>query len=312
MSSGGTVAVVGTLVWDRIVDFDRPDEPTEGWGGIAYSLAAMSAALDPSWRILAIVKVGSDLANDAHRMVEQIPGVDLTGLVVVPEANNRVEIRYETERRRTERLTGGVPGWTWDELHTFLDGCDGVYVNFISGYEMDLDTALRLPEGCSAPTYADLHSLFLDRNARGIRVPRRLDRPSSWLSCFDAVQMNEEEFTLLGPHGDPWNWAEGLVGSSALELVAVTLGSGGVAFVAAGPGSPTRGAVPLSGPAVRGDPTGCGDVWGATMFAGRLQGRDLRAAMSEANRLAALSVEYRGAEGLHRHLAGSSYMEERA
>jgi sugar/nucleoside kinase (ribokinase family) len=54
----------------------------------------------------------------------------------------------------------------------------------------------------------------------------------------------------------------------------------------------------------KGDPTGCGDVWGATFFARLLAGDDVEAAMARANRAAAKNVEYRGAAGLNRHLRG--------
>ncbi len=40
---GRTLGVVGTLVWDRIVDRDGLAEPVEEWGGIGYALAALSA-----------------------------------------------------------------------------------------------------------------------------------------------------------------------------------------------------------------------------------------------------------------------------
>jgi sugar/nucleoside kinase (ribokinase family) len=53
-----------------------------------------------------------------------------------------------------------------------------------------------------------------------------------------------------------------------------------------------------------GDPTGCGDVWGATLFCRLLARADLEPAMQDANRFAARNVEHRGATGLFRHLAG--------
>jgi sugar/nucleoside kinase (ribokinase family) len=52
------------------------------------------------------------------------------------------------------------------------------------------------------------------------------------------------------------------------------------------------------------DPTGCGDVWGATFFTRLLLGDDVRAAMTEANRIAARNVQHRGATGLHQFLKG--------
>jgi sugar/nucleoside kinase (ribokinase family) len=53
-----------------------------------------------------------------------------------------------------------------------------------------------------------------------------------------------------------------------------------------------------------GDPTGCGDVWGATYFSRLLAGDSLSDAMQAAHRAATRNVEYRGATGLSRHLRG--------
>ena len=53
-----------------------------------------------------------------------------------------------------------------------------------------------------------------------------------------------------------------------------------------------------------GDPTGCGDVWGATYFSRLLAGDNLVGAMSAAHRAAARNVEHRGATGLATHLRG--------
>ena len=62
--------------------------------------------------------------------------------------------------------------------------------------------------------------------------------------------------------------------------------------------------VPAAAVVATGDPTGCGDVWGATAFARLLSGDGLEVAMETANSLAARNVEYRGAQGLHLHLSG--------
>jgi sugar/nucleoside kinase (ribokinase family) len=53
-----------------------------------------------------------------------------------------------------------------------------------------------------------------------------------------------------------------------------------------------------------GDPTGCGDVWGASFFCSLLARHPLDAAMRRANAAAALNVDHRGATGLHHHLQG--------
>lgn len=315
-----TLGVVGTLVWDRIVDRDGRKEPVEEWGGIAYALSGLSVALPEGWRILPILKLGRDLAEEGRRFLLEIPRVDDGGLVVVPEPNNRVELRYESSVRRTERLSGGVPPWTWPELSPLVSLCDALYVNFISGFELELETAMALRVGYERPTWADLHSLFLGIAPGGLRVPRALEAWVSWMRSFDAVQMNEDEFALLGEAGDPWRLAAEAMGPE-LKLLAVTLGERGAAYVVNEDLAPDpmlwrrrravelaprarSGRVPAEGLPVEGDPTGCGDVWGAVCFARLLAGDGFEAAMAEANRLAARNVSHRGARGLARHLAG--------
>jgi len=315
-----TLGVLGTLVWDRIYARDGRSVPVEEWGGIAYALAAARASLPDGWRLLPIIKVGRDLAREGRSFLRELPDVSDAGLVVVPEPNNRVDLRYESKARRTERLTGGVPGWTWPELAPFVALCDALYVNFISGYEMDLATAQALRAATRGPTYADLHSLFLGVTQQGVRVPRSLEAWRAWLGCFHAVQMNEDEFGLLGEAGDPWQLAAGALGPD-LRLITVTLGSRGAAYVAGSrfESDPMAwvqrpaltvaegahsGKVSMADGPRDGDPTGCGDVWGATCFARLLAGDDLVTAMQTANRFAARNVEHRGARGLYRHLAG--------
>ncbi len=315
-----TLGVLGTLVWDRIYDRDGRSVPVEEWGGIGYALAATSASLPRGWKLLPILKLGRDLAEEGRRFLREVPHLDDSAIVVVPEPNNRVELRYESEARRCERLTGGVSPWTWPELAPLVDLCDALYVNFISGREMELHTAQALRTAYRGPTYADFHSLFLGMTQQGYRVPRSLEAWSMWLRCFDAVQMNEDEFALLGEAGDPWALAAAALGPD-LKLITVTLGARGAAYVAGSgfdpnPGTWTRraavhaaeqahsGKVSLLGTARDGDPTGCGDVWGATCFTRLLAGDDLVTAMQEANRSAARNVEHRGARGLFRHLAG--------
>ncbi len=316
------LGVVGTLVWDTIHRRGGLREPVREWGGIGYALEALSVVLPLSWEILPAIKVGRDLAEPAFQFLNQIPRVrNEPGVRVVPQPNNQVELHYGERGRRSERLRGGVPPWTWTELSPLAEECDALYVNFISGMEMELATAQALREGYQGPLYADLHSLFLGIGAHGDRVPRPLPHWWEWLRCFDAVQMNEDEFEMLGrARGDPWSLAAEVVGPE-VKLIAVTLGEEGAAYVAgpgfdpnpftwpalrsrlATPGTSVSGTVPPSGPLEDGDPTGCGDVWGATCFSTLLAGEGLEEAIASANRVARENVRHMGAQGLGRHLA---------
>ncbi|HEX2780425.1 MAG TPA: hypothetical protein VHM30_13055, partial [Gemmatimonadaceae bacterium] len=54
----------------------------------------------------------------------------------------------------------------------------------------------------------------------------------------------------------------------------------------------------------KGDPTGCGDVWGATYFSRLLAGDMLTVAIAAAQKAAARNFEHRGASGLASYLRG--------
>ena len=320
------VGVVGTMVWDRIFARDTRRSPVEEWGGISYALSAAEAAAEEDWQIVPIMKVGADLHDRALSFLSNLPKMQLDGIRVVNEPNNRVELHYFDDERRSEYQRGGVKGWTWEELAPMLPSLDALYVNFISGGELELETARKLRMGFSGPIYADLHSLMLGYDANGLRVPKPSHEWRDWIHCFDIVQVNEDELGLLAHFwGDPWRFAAEVVGDE-LRLLIVTLGSRGAAYVAspayqdnplewrrAGlhvhkslstPGAVASQLVAAESLADPGDPTGCGDVWGATFFFRLLAGDPLNAAMAHANQIAARNVQHRGASGLHHFLKG--------
>jgi hypothetical protein len=308
------LGVIGSLVWDEIHGRDPLRAPVEEWGGIAYALAALDVALPDDWEVVPIIKVGRDMAPQATELLRTFRRIAPTARCVeVPEANNRVVLRYETTERRCEQLTGGVPGWKWPELGPLVADLDALYVNFISGFELCLFTAESLRRGFAGPIYADLHSLFLGLGPDGVRMLRPLPNAPAWFAFFDVVQLNEEELAMLG--GDPLAMAADALGAG-VSLLNVTVGAGGVVHVArpgftrladrgrAEDGTPVRTARIPSPHVEAVDPTGCGDVFGATCFARLLAGDPVATALVAANQAAARNATFRGARGLARHLRG--------
>jgi len=324
------VGVIGSFVWDVIHGRDRRAVPVEEWGGITYALAALDAALSEEWEIVPLLKVGDDLADRARAFVRTLrrlaPDAEL---VAVPHPNNRVELRYLDAERRSEHLSGGVPGWTWLGLKPLLDAArlDALYVNFLSGWELDLETAQLVRQHFAGPIYCDLHMLVMAVQPDGLRVPRPLPDVATWCGCFDLLQVNEDEVAMMAP--DPMMLSATAM-AAGVSCLCVTLGKQGAIYVAA-PGfetladlpargglstSPRGGVGPLGAvrtarlPAVPaqvlgdGDPTGCGDVWGATCFSRLLCGDKLEEAISIASRAASRNVEHRGATGLASYLRG--------
>lgn len=322
------VGVIGTFVWDIIHGRDARgvrSAPVEEWGGITYALSAADAALGDDWELVPLVKVGSDLAPQARRFLGSLRHVAKDAAPIeVPQRNNRVELVYHSDERRSEVLSGGVPGWSWAGLQPLVRDLDALYVNLISGFELDLETAQLLRQHFKGPIYCDLHSLVLSVEASGLRTYRPLPEVAAWCACFDFLQVNEDELAMLAPDG--LALAATAMGAGVRNLL-VTLGRRGVVYFAeagfdrladlrasatlrAGDGpaaGPLRTAlVPPSAARVTdtGDPTGCGDVWGATYFSRLLAGDTLSVAMRRACDAAARNVEHRGATGLAHHLRG--------
>ena len=303
--------MIGTFVWD-VIHAPRAaggEAPVESWGGIAYALGGLEAALGEGWEIVPLIKVGRDLASEAQAFLRTLSRVaGDASLIAVPEPNNRTELRYYSDEHRTEQLSGGVPGWSWEELARRLDSArlDALYVNFLSGWELDLDVATRLRVHFRGPIYCDLHMAAWAVQPSGLRALRPFADPAAWCRCFDHLQVNEEEMRMLA--ADAARFGR-LAIDEGVRLAMVTLGRRGVAWFAPDGSGIIAPEVVRDGAGV--DPTGCGDVWGAAMCARLLAGDDREDAMRAANRLAARNATFRGASGLASWLARLDYGQTR-
>ena len=319
------VGVIGSFVWDVIHGRDPRSAPVEEWGGIAYALGGLDAGLSDDWEIVPIIKVGEDLAARAATFLSSLDHIAADARAIeVPYPNNRVELRYYTDERRSEFLTGGVPGWNWLGLKPALETArlDALYINFLSGWELDLETTQLVRSHFKGPIYCDLHMLVWAVQPSGLRTLRPMSDVREWCGCFDFLQVNEDELTTMAP--DSMALAATAL-HAGVRCLAVTLGRRGAVYFAppdfdkiddmnrpralgaAGGSSvgPVRTAlVPTEHVVEGGDPTGCGDVWGSTYFSRLLAGDNLSVAILAANRAAARNVEHRGASGLSNHLRG--------
>ena len=312
------LGAVATLVWDHIENPFADPPLREQWGGAVYSFSSLSAALPDGWVVEPIVKIGADLWERGGELLRRLPGLDPgAGVVHVQAENNRVALHYRDAEHRHEVQTGGVPGWSWKEIEPLLGGLDALYVNFLSGVELDLETMQQVRARFKGPIYADLHSLFLSPASSRPRRPTPLARWREWLACFDAIQLNEDEMALLAPEELDRGAFERAVAEAGPRLVVVTEGGRGVRYVVddALPDDPVRwrsvppsgevrcGELPAPGGRLPGDPTGCGDVWGAAFITGLLGGLRLEEAVLRAERLAAAKILHPETDGLRARLA---------
>ena len=311
------LGVLGTLVHDEIRGRTPGVSVEREWGGIAYALAGLDAALDDRWEIVPLVKVGRDRAAEARLLLESVRHrAPWSRFLECDAPTTQVVLHYALGERHCGGRSGGSPPWSWAELGPMVADLDALYLNFSVGNELDHATALALRHAFHGPIYADLHSLIVDDASH----PMAPELPS-WFRCFDVVQVNEAEMMRLSP--DPLSLATRVLAEGA-ALLLVTLGERGAVFVAqpgfdgwptagalhgrrsrdAHAGAPLRTALIAAPESEAVDTTGCGDVFGATAWAALLSGAPVESAMESGNRMAARSAAYRGARGLVRHLRG--------
>jgi sugar/nucleoside kinase (ribokinase family) len=126
------------------------------------------------------------------------------------------------------------------------------------------------------------------------------------------VQVNEDELAQI--HPDPMAVAARAL-AAGVGLLVVTLGPQGAAYFtqegwrfargARGTGPVITRRIAPPSPTATGDPTGCGDVFGATLLARLVHGVPLEPALAAAAAAAGRNVEHRGATSLHYHLRGA-------
>lgn len=302
--AGVRLGVTGTVVEDTIDTVDGVR--IEDLGGIAYALHALSAFLPSDSVAHAVLGVGRDALERVGEELGGLPGIDLGGLKPVRHVNNKVHLEYHSDGTRDETLTGGVPPLGWDTLEPWLAQLDVWLWNFISGMETDLATFARLKAEFGGGVYMDVHSLCLEHVPGRARRHRRPERWEEWVEGVRWLQMNEAEAALL-QRGEPQplrpeeeaRLADRLHGLG-VEVVLFTLGSRGARLYGA-EGSTATQPVPEAEPAV--DPTGCGDVFGATwLVLHAAHGRTPVEALTGAVEAASLAASRRGTFGLAQYL----------
>ena len=173
------VGVIGSFVWDVIHGRDPHDSPVEEWGGITYALGALDAALPDDWDIVPLVKVGFDLVDRRAALCGSSTRSPLTPrrlkCLITTIA---CRLHYQSAERRCERLTGGVPAGIGSVSSRCCRDLDALYINLISGFELDLETAQLIRSHFKGPIYCDLHSLVLAVQPDGIRTLQPLPNPA--------------------------------------------------------------------------------------------------------------------------------------
>jgi sugar/nucleoside kinase (ribokinase family) len=283
------IAVIGTINRDTVTRVDG--SRFEGYGGILYNLAVLSALAPSELSILPIANIGQDCSQQILKRLAQFSRLKLQGVNIVAKPNNHCILRYRDIATKTEVLKGWVGGVSRRLLLNAVDS-ELILINFISGADISGRNLQWLRGRYRGIIYMDFHSRTLGRRRDGSRFLRR---PTDWrefLDCADIAQMNELEFELLGGHAaDKMSCSDFLKRQlDRTRCLIVTRGSQGC-FVMQRSGAAIRfTSIPAPRIAQVTDTTGCGDIFSAGFIANYLATGNEVVAAQYATRLASWRV----------------------
>jgi sugar/nucleoside kinase (ribokinase family) len=190
VSGSRNVAVLGPIPRDRIVT--HRGEVFEKFGCALYTVAALSALLDPDDRIYPIVHVRRQDEEPIKELLSQFPNVDLTGVRSASDHGAVVELSYVDQNTRIEQQTGFMDPITPADVEFALHADAFVCVP-ITDYEVGQATLAYIKEHSDGSVLLDAHGPTSTLVVGGERRRRLWVERDSWLPHIDLLKMNLEE-----------------------------------------------------------------------------------------------------------------------
>ena len=293
------IGLIGNIGVDEITMLDG--SITKSWGGAYYNIAIFEKLLDFNEMLIPLTPIGYDVWDKAINDLSKLKRVKLSALYKSEHRNNKIYLKYLDSVEREERADDILPPIEEKRFQSVLDS-DALLFNFISGFDVTLETLQEVRKKFKGKMFMDLHSLSLGIDEKGYRYKRIPPNWKSWVACFDCIQMNQVEADLLIEYEDSISsykeLAEYLLLNGA-EVVNITLGENGsyVAYL-------ENEKIELQHlnsvkDLIVVDPTGCGDAYFAAFGLGYIRGSHPVAAAKNANKIAGLVSTLRGIEEIH-------------
>ena len=292
------ILVIGHLCLDVIHPLDGPD--IESYGGIYYAVGTLAALLGKDDTVIPVFGLNT---NDYPLLIEhlaQFPNVDVSGIYTFDAPSNRVHLTYTDASSRIECSRDIAEPIPFDRIKRHL-AVDGILINMISGFDITLETMDQIrmtvrPD--KTPIHFDYHSLTLGINGNNERFRRPLENWRRWGFMLDTIQMNEEEIRGLSIDLMTEEQTAGHLLTLSVKGLLITRAARGVSLYTNDHKHLKRQDIPGLSVDGNGEPTGCGDVFGAAFHYHFLKSSDLAAAAGFANRTAAAKVLLRGSDRL--------------
>jgi len=255
-------AIIGPISKDRVIL--PTGEQMEKYGAAAYTTCALAKLLEGTPdRVICLSHLSpADMAAVSALLTH--PGIDLSGLLPVPEGTTEIELHYINRFERRGRQVNVMPPLTAEEITRVRD-CRAVLLMPLNDTDIPLTGVQKLRACSSATIFLDVHGLVTGVDEGGQRYNKAWSNAREWLECIDVLKMNEKEASWaasrpLNGREEFVRFATGLVRNGP-EACWITFGDQSSLIAWRREGRVFWAAVPTVtgiGPVV--DTTGCGDA----------------------------------------------------
>ncbi len=293
------IGVIGTFIKDHI--FLTNGAEVNSFGGIFYTVSILGNLVSEKDEVYPVCYMGEDIYNDIIKRLSEYQSVKTIGIKKVAQYNTAVKLVYKGPEKRDEYLSNRLPSFNLDDI-LGIGEMDIWLVNFITGFEMSLDTFQQFRQQASGLILMDFHSLSLDINREGLRILRKLPDWEHWIHGVDILQMNEAEAVSLINHNNLSennliDFGNRVIGND-IKICHITLGSKGSMLFFKEDNKKRNQKVPAFPVEEVVDVTGCGDAFAAGFLVHYFDRRDVLAATQYANAIAGVNCTIKGTEEL--------------
>jgi len=288
------IAVIGTINQDLIIFPDKKKKTS--LGGIAYNVCTLATLLEDKAQIYPVCNVGADRYFQFAKFFTKFSNLRLDGIKKIPQKHNICLMYYDKLQNREEYLEGKVPALSFEHIKPFL-GADAMLINFISGWDMSLETLQKVRKNCKGLILLDIHSLTLGIDKNNKRFLRQPKNWKAYVQCCDILQMNRTELeTVLNKKlktADLISKTKNIL-KLGPKIFLLTLSKDG-AIVGWMKGNQVS-VKKIAGLPIRKvmDNIGCGDVFGAGFLASFQLNKDIVKSAELANHLASEKCKFTG------------------
>ena len=293
------IGVIGTFIKDHI--FLSNGTEINSFGGIFYTVSILGNLVSENDEVYPVCYLGEDIYDDITTRLSEYKSVKIPGIKKIAQKNAAVKLVYKGNEKRDEYLSNRLPPLNLDHILS-VGKMDAWLVNFITGFEMSIETFQQFREQTPGLILMDFHSLSLDINPDGLRILRKLPEWEQWIRGVDILQMNEAEAISLINHN---NLSEknlvdfgNRVIENGIKIFHITVGSKGSLLFFKEDHKKRSKKIPAFPVDEVLDVTGCGDAFAAGFLVHYFNQKDTLAATRYANSIAGVNCTIRGTEKL--------------